>query len=170
MTSKRSRPSLGELMDPPPERVPREAVDCFLKQVGLQLELARCLGQTGKFDDAVTIQRLLHDRLKELCDIGDACIAQWTDFDEEDKRNPWQAEANEAAQDGNPLPPLVSARTRWTPEEIELFNETIKTIDISKRYAASQIAKTVTSKTLVQIRERLRREKRHQKKEDVLHI
>ena len=156
-TIKKQRSNFGVLANPAPEGIPREAVECFIKQVTLQLELAKTLAQTSKFEDALKIHRMLHDRIKELSALGDFCIAQWTDYEDDEKRTAWMADA-EATYSESRLTAHVSCR--WTPEENALFEEAIKNIDISKRCAATLIAKAVPSKTVPQIRERLRRAKK----------
>lgn len=157
-------------MDPAPTDLPREAVETFLKQVDVQLDLTRSLADNVCLDDALKLQRLIHDRVKELSHLGDACIATWTTYageqdmapEEIEKRKIWMADSELSA----PVEEETLKETqlsRWTQEEVDLFNLALAGVDLNKRGYPEEIRKIVKTRTVVQIRERLRRIK-HTKK------
>jgi hypothetical protein len=161
---------LGKLANPPPEGLPREAVESFLTQVQHQLDLAKTLVDTNmSFDDAITIHRIIHDRLKELSDLGDLCIADWQGDSEEDLevKRTWLKQSdlkNVSIQDQ--LNGKEGSGTRWTAEESSLFNLAVTQINPNQRGAAKEIGKMVTTKTYIQIRDRLRRYKLQEMKKN----
>lgn len=155
----------GQFMDPAPTDLPRESVEVFLKQVDIQLKLTKSLADNVCLEDALKLQRLIHDRVKELSHLGDACIATWTTYghqldgmDEEEvaRRKIWMQDSTLSA----PMADETLKETqlsRWTQEEVDLFNLALAGVDLTKRGYPEEIRKIVKTRTVVQIRERLRR-------------
>ena len=165
MSKKNLAPSLGRLAYPPPDGVSRDTVECDLKQVETQLKLVKSLIDAfPAFEDAVKVQHIIHNKLiDDLSRLADASIAEWAS--NEEKKESWlnSAAASKPKED---LKSAVHTSCRWTREEVALFDQALKDIDFRTRGATKQIAQRIPTKTIIQVRDRLRRLKTDQKRSE----
>ena len=153
---------LGQLADPSPTGVSRDTVECDLKQIETQLKLVKSLIDSfPAFDDAVRVQHIIHQKLLEpLSQLADASIAEWNT--KEEKKSTWLSSAA-PTKPKEELKSAAHSSFRWTPEEVAQFNRAVQEIPCNQRGSTKLIQQRIPSKTMIQVRDRLRRYKLEQK-------